>query len=236
MKFRKGFVKEEREKIFGLFLENSKLKFNQIEKETDIRSNMVSYHLNVMKKEGLIEKKNDYYFLTKNAESYLPILSNLIGGELSALPVILVALLNKNKILMIKRNRRPYKDYWSLIGGKILLDEDVKSASLRQIKEKTSLSCKYVGLKSIFHERVKEGKQIRHNFILFFTKTNTSENNFKESPHGILKWFDLKEVGKNEKVIPSDLWLIRNKLNSNLKINEATMVEKDGKLSRFKVN
>jgi two-component system alkaline phosphatase synthesis response regulator PhoP len=59
---------KERALIFQQFLNNYKLKFNEIEKKTKIASNKVAYHLNAMQKDLLLEKKNDYYQLTKNAE------------------------------------------------------------------------------------------------------------------------------------------------------------------------
>ena len=97
MKYSGSLVKEERARIFKLFLNNQKLKFSEIEKETGIRSNMVSYHIEKMQEENLLEKRGEYYYLTKNAEKYIPIFSNIVGEELSPLPVILVALVNKNK-------------------------------------------------------------------------------------------------------------------------------------------
>jgi len=234
MKYTGSLVKKEREQIFRLFLDNTKLKFSEIEKQTGIRSNMVSYHIEKMQKEGLLEKRRGHYFLTKNAEKYLPIFSNLIGKELSPLPVILVAVMNKGKILLIKRNRRPYKNYWSLIGGKMLLKENFEQASLRQIKEKTDIDCKFVSLNSVLHERIKGDGIIKHSFILFFTKVKTGKINFKETSSGKLKWFDIKKIEKN-KIIHSDLWLIENKLNSKIDVKNATMLEKEGKLSRFKI-
>lgn len=235
MKYTGSLVKKEREQIFKLFLDKNKLKFSEIEKEIGIRSNMVSYHLEKMQKEKLLEKRGEHYFLTKNAEKYLPIFSNLIGKELSPLPVILVALVNKDKILLIKRNRRPYKNYWSLIGGKMLLEEDFEKASLRQVKEKSDIDCKYISLNSVLHERVKGEGIIKHSFILFFTKTKTNDDEFKESLHGELKWFNIKDIGKKEKIIPSDLWLIKNKLKSKVDVVNATMSENKGNLSRFKI-
>ena len=235
MKYSESLAKEERAKIFRLFLNNQKLKFSEIEKETKIRSNMVAYHLEKMSEEGLIEKRGDYYYLTKNAEKYIPIFSNIIGEELSPLPVVLVALINKNKILLIKRDKRPYKGYWSLIGGKMLLEESFKEASLRQVKEKTSLNGKYVSINGVMHERVKGEDIIKHSFILFFTKIETKEIKFIESKHGQLKWLNIKDVGKKEKIIPSDLWLIKNRLNYNADIKIAKMLEKEGKLSNFKI-
>lgn len=234
MKYIGVLVKKEREEIFALFLNNTKLKFNEIEKQIKIRSNMVSYHLEKMQKEGILEKKEEYYYLTKKSERYIPIFSNIIGQEMSPLPVVLVAIVNKGKILMIKRSRRPYKDYWSLIGGKMTLEENFEQASLRQVKQKTKLEGKYVSINSVMHERVEGDDMIKHSFILFFTKVSTTQTELKKSEFGELKWVNISKVDK-ENIIPSDLWLIKNKLNSKISVKDAYMHEKDGELTSFKV-
>ena len=56
MKYSSGLAKKEREEIFKLFTENRRLKFSEIEKNIKIRSNMVSYHLEQMQKEGLLQR------------------------------------------------------------------------------------------------------------------------------------------------------------------------------------
>lgn len=232
MRYSGGLVKKEREQIFKLFLENDKLKFNKIEKALKIRSNMVSYHLEKMQEEGLVEKKGFYYYLTKKAERYLPIIPHIIGKELSPLPAVLVALVNNDKILLIKRRIRPYKDYWSLIGGKMLLEESFKEASKRLIKQKTGINAEFESINSVLHERVEGDEIIKHSFILFFTKMRTKEAKFKESEYGELKWFNISEVDK-EKIIPSDLWLIKNKLNAKIDVRSAHMSENQGELESF---
>ena len=65
--------KKERAAIFKQFLDCYKLKFNEIEKATKISSNTLAYHLNALIKENILEKKNDFYILTKNAEKYIPL-------------------------------------------------------------------------------------------------------------------------------------------------------------------
>ena len=60
------------------------------------------------------------------------------------------------------------------------------------------------------------------------------EKDFKESAHGKLKWFKIDELDK-EKVIPSDLWLIKNKLDSKIDVKNAYMMENQGELSAFKI-
>ncbi|MBU1259961.1 NUDIX hydrolase [Patescibacteria group bacterium] len=234
MKYSGGLVKKEREKIFILFLENDKLKFNEIEKALKIRSNMVSYHLEQMIKQCLLEKKGFYYYLTKKAERYLPIIPHIIGQELSPLPIVLVALLNKDQLLLIKRKRRPYKDYWSLIGGKMLLEESFQETSKRLIKQKAGIHAEFESVNSVLHERVEGDNIIKHSFILFFTKMNTKTKKIKESEHGKLKWFKIDKID-TKKIIPSDLWLIKNKLNSKSNVKSARMSEKKGKLNSFQI-
>ena len=221
-------IEKERREIFKLFLKHDKLKFNEIEGLLKIRSNFLAYYLKEMQKEKLIDKKKGYYCLNKNAEKYLPVLSQI--NEVGPLPVVLAALINKDRILLMKRKIRPYKDYYGLIGGKIKMEEDFKEASLRIIKEKTSLNSEFISLNSVFYERVFE-KIIKHSFILFFAKLKTAETEFKESSYGSLKWFNLNKL--NRKIIPSDLWLIKNKLNSKLDLNSAFLTEKN---RRYKLN
>ena len=230
MKYSTNLVKKEREQIFSFFLNNTRLKFNEIEKALKIRSNMVAYHLNKMQKEGLIEKINEHYSLTKNAEKYIP----FFNKELGPLPVVLVALTNNNKILLLKRNKRPYKDYWGLIGGKMLLEETFEEASKRLINQKASTNGNYESINTILHERVKGDEIIKHSFILFFTHMSANHPDFKETKHGKLKWFNFEKLEK-KKIIPSDSWLIQNKLNSKLDISNANMRENKGKLSSFKI-
>ena len=218
-------IEKERREIFNLFLKSNKLKFTEIEKLLKIRSNFLAYYLKNMQKDELIDKKGEYYCLNKNAEKYLPVLSQL--NDVGPLPVILVGLINRNKILLMKRKIRPYKDYYGLVGGKIKMEEDFKEASLRMIKEKTSLDAEFISLNSVFYERIIE-KIVKHNFILFFSKLKTSETRFKESSYGELKWFDLKKLN-GKKIIPSDLWLIKNKLNSELDIQMGILNEKNGR-------
>lgn len=232
MRYSGSLVKKEREQIFKLFLEKSKLKFNEIEKVLKIRSNMVSYHLTRMQKEGLLLKKGDFYSLTAAGEKYLPLFSHVIGEEMGPLPVVLIAVMKKDKLLLIQRNRRPYQNYWCMLGGKMLLEESFEEAALRLVKEKSGLSGKFVSINSILHERVEGEGIIKHSFILFFVKVEVKSEEVKESEHGKLTWFNLKNVAK-EKVIPSDFWLIQNKLNAKIEVNSARMQEQEGELKDF---
>ncbi len=232
----KSLAKKEREKIFSLFLRQEKLRFNEIEKAINIRSNKLAYHLEQLIKEELLTKKGEFYVVTDKAESYLPIIPHLVGDSLSPLPVILVALVNeKNQVLLMKRNLRPYKNYWSLIGGKMLLSENFQEASIRLIREKTGIKGSFSSINSVLHEQVKNEKKVKYSFILFFTKVTCTQDTFQSSPYGNLQWFDVDTI-LYEKIIPSDKWLIMHKLKTTIEVKSATMQEENEEVSKFQIN
>jgi len=231
----KTLSKKERSEIFKLFLKNHKLKFNEIEKSLKIRSNMVSYHLTSMVKDGLLVKKGEYYYLTSHAEKYIPIFSDIFGMDVGPIPVVLIAVICHKKILLVKRNKRPYKDYWSMIGGKILLHENLREASIRKVKEKTGLDSEFISLNNIMHERVEGDGDVKHSFILMFTKIHVDDVKFKESAAGELKWFDIASIDKHkDTIIPSDYWLIKHSLNKKMLIPQLYMHENEGIITNHK--
>jgi ADP-ribose pyrophosphatase YjhB (NUDIX family) len=231
----KSLSKKERAQIFKLFLENTKLKFSEIEKQLKIRSNMVSYHLTSMVQDGILIKKGEHYHLTDHAEKYIPIFSDMFGIEVGPLPVVLVAVMNKkqDRILLVKRNKRPYKNYWSMIGGKILLHEDFCDASLRKVKEKTGLNSEFVSLNDILHERVEGSGIVKHSFILIFTKVFVKDITFRKTNAGELEWFSINKLDPKT-IIPSDYHLIKHSLNKKHKIRNLYMNEDDGYISKHR--
>lgn len=241
----KIFAKEERKNIFKLFLDKDKLEFNEIQKMLNMRSNNLAYHIKTLVEGKILIKKDNYYFITAEASKYIPLFSNLSEEKLSPLPVVLVGLLDetKNKILLMKRTKRPYQNYLGLIGGRMLYNENYVQTSLRLIQNKTRIEKEkldFISLNHITDEKVYKDEILTNSFILFFTKVITKQTEFENTKYGKLEWFDLNEIedNKNEiskKIIPSDLWLIRNFLNSKLNISEIKMIENNEKLVRFDV-
>lgn len=62
----------------------------------------------------------------------------------------------------------------------------------------------------------------------------TLNTELRETAHGELKWFSLKNLEKQE-IIPSYLWLIQNKLNARIGVKMAVMKDEEGKLTSFKI-
>ena len=234
MRYTGSLVKKEREQIFSLFIEHRERSFTQIEKAIGLRSNMVAYHLDCMEREGLIAKHGSLYSLTPSAERDIPLFPHITGKVLSPLPVVLVAVITKDRILLLKRSKRPYKDYLGLIGGRIHHDETIEEASIRLVHEKTGLEAQKPIIHAILHEHVMGQGMTKHSFIHFLTSIKTTDSPLSKRFLGALHWFDFGELPESS-IIPSDLWLIQNKLQSTISISRATMVEEEGVLNDLRI-
>jgi len=219
--------------IFKLFTKNRKLKFSQIEKKLQIRSNLLVYHLDQMKKQGLIEKHEDTYQLTKTAEEMLPFYAHLTRKETGVLPVVLTAILNKNQVCLIKRNKRPYSGHWGFVGGKIRMGESIEQTALREAREETSLDLEFDSVKAVIHEHARENQKPKHSFLLILVQLNAKNKDFRITEEGELKWFDLNDLPR-ENAIHSDIWMAKNYLNKKINIPEISMDEIDGQLCNLK--
>lgn len=217
--------------IFKQFVGKKRLRFSEIEKALEIKSNTLAYHLNNMVKNELLTKDEDDYLLTMQAEGMLPFITE--GMDKRVLPVVIAAIMNEGKILLLKRKRRPYKGYWALPGGKLKLDESISECALREVKEETGLDCNFSHLASVIHERVQENEIYKHAFVLFLTVVKPTSTKLKESDEGKLDWFLLKDL-QPSRIIPSDYHMIQNHLDGTAEIKCVIMEEKEEKLVKFK--
>jgi ADP-ribose pyrophosphatase YjhB (NUDIX family) len=189
--------------ILNLFLYNHNLKFNEIEKEIKVRSNKLAYHLRNLVKKKIISKENEKYNLSNDYEHLIPYISN----KDSVLPVILIAIKNKENIFLIERNKRPFKGKLSLPGGRVLLGENIKEAMTRIMKEKFSIKCKMQKINSVSMEHVIKNKKIIHSFLLILVTAKTKDK---------IKYCDIKN--SKSKIISSDLNLIKRDIKKKMEI------------------
>ena len=193
-----------KDEILNLFAYESNLIFTDIKKKLKIRSNLLSYWLNQLIKKAIIEKHNNSYSLSESSEHLIPYLSK----NKSILPVILIQISNSSSCFLFKRTKRPYKSFFSLPGGRILVGESLKSASERIMKTKFNIEIKQTKIRSISLEHVKKKNKIIYSFILILVTAKP------------LSEITLTNINKNKKlIIPSDYKIIKSKSNiSNLPI------------------
>ncbi|MDP3881428.1 MAG: hypothetical protein Q8Q31_00940 [Nanoarchaeota archaeon] len=190
-------------KILSLFLFNKELKFSEIEKQLSIRSNKLAYHLhNLIKKEILI-KTGEAYKLSDASENIIPYLSE----NQSPLPVLLIHLGNKNKAFLYKREKRPYKDYLSLPGGRLLNGESIIEAAKRIMLKKFNIRILSPKIKLVSLEHVKTRGRTVYSFLLILIKAETKEK---------ISFFNIDKNKK--KIIQSDYFLIKSQGQNNLNV------------------
>ncbi len=234
----KVLEKHERQKIFELFSKSLSLKFNELEKLSGIRSNELSYHLKKLIDDGLITKKEDEYILTRKGETTAERITHFTGKEVGHMVVVIIAVTKDDKILLFKREKRPFKGYWGMIGGKTKLDESIPEAVKREVEEETGIKIDIdsVKVRSVMLERVKTNQGISHGNLLILAEAEPLNSKSMNLDDQCLKWFKLSDLKKN-KIILSDMWMIENfiKKRKEVKIPHIIMKEEDGKLTSFEV-
>lgn len=138
----------------------------------------------------------------------------------------------KNKFLLIKRINPPYKGLWCMVGGKVEVGEDIKAAIVREVKEETGISAKFVAIRGVVYEALHTEKGIDDHFVIWACETRASSGRAKESGEGEVKWFTRAELKKHEKeIIPSDFAMISTFFlgkKQSITLHKSTMVLKNG--------
>jgi ADP-ribose pyrophosphatase len=140
--------------------------------------------------------------------------------EKNPLPVVLIAVFNKNKILLAKRKREPYKGFYGILGGRQTFGMLTKHIVKKEVMEETGFSIKEdsIETRGLYSEILldKEGKPKDH-FIFRVCKVDVDKKiseDLEKTDIDKFEWFDLplkKEVKK--KIIPTDLIMIEHVLS-----------------------
>jgi ADP-ribose pyrophosphatase YjhB (NUDIX family) len=218
--------KKQHERIFSLFLTNSEHKFSDISKAIGLRTNLLNYYLRDFLKQGILQKEDDYYRVSGSAEYLIPFFQQLTGSERLKLPVVLVAIVKKDKVLLIKRDKRPYKGYWGLLGGKIRFNERLFDTAVRTAMNEAGLRIKCVSVCHVADEFLCESF-VKHGWLLFLVKAQPLLNSEAKSA----LWFNLSSLPS--KIIPSDKWLIEDCLSKSVSFSELVISEADGLVKNF---
>ncbi|ADP77812.1 NUDIX hydrolase [Methanothermus fervidus DSM 2088] len=68
------------------------------------------------------------------------------------LTVDIIIMDSKGKIVLIKRKKDPYKNFWALPGGFVEYGEKVEEAAIREAKEETGLNIKLKKLVGVYSD------------------------------------------------------------------------------------
>ena len=101
-------------------------------------------------------------------------------------------IIDKNRILLIKRGNEPFKGNWSLPGGFVEYGETVENAVVREILEETNLSSEVKELIGVYSEpdRDPRGHTITIAFLLHINKGEVKSGDDAADA----KFFELKQL------------------------------------------
>ncbi|SRR3989344_1137293 len=187
--------------ILALFLYNEKLKFNEIEKCLKVRSNKIAYHLkNLIKKEILLKSGNSYKLSKENLIPYL-------SAKRHVLPIILIYIGNGRECFLVERDKKPFKNFMGMPGGRIILGENLNEAVERIMYEKHKITAKLKKINSVSIEHIKNSRGIFQTDLIIFATATTKNKIY------------LTNIKENKsRIISSDYKLIKNHLGKETKI------------------
>jgi len=190
-------------KILKLFTFANKLKFNEIEKSLNTRSNKLAYHLKNLVNKGILIKNEETYSLSETSEDLIPYLSE----KKSILPVILIRIGDNKKCFLYTRNKRPFKNFLSLPGGRPVLGESINDSVKRIMKEKFNIKARLSKIHSVSIEKLKKRKKVIQTDLIIFVSAKTKDN---------CRFIDIEKNKK--KIITSDYILLSRDLDKKIDI------------------
>lgn len=125
------------------------------------------------------------------------------------IPVVVAGIVRNGNVLLLKRNREPFKGLWSLPGGKIGVDEFVTDALEREIFEETKLSLMSIKFLGIVSELVTCGDRIVNGHLISVFLGEVDRTKIEACSEGDLRWFAPVEIVKQkDEIIPTDFLII----------------------------
>ena len=99
----------------------------------------------------------------------------------------------QEKILLVKRKKDPYKDYWAIPGGFLEEKEPLEEGAARELKEETGLSIKKLHQIRAFGtpDRDPRGRTIS---VAFYGEVSSEETVKGADDAADARWFSLNEI------------------------------------------
>lgn len=100
------------------------------------------------------------------------------------------------KLLLVRRERAPYKGYWDIPGGFVEAGEDPPKAAARETREETGISVKIDGIVGAYRGLYKESGGDEHTFNVYFAAHAVGGREKAGDDAAELRWFALGALPK----------------------------------------
>ena len=130
---------------------------------------------------------------------------NVVGG----------LILKKDKVLICQRGEdydHPLK--WEFPGGKILVDENVEGALIREINEELKID---ISEYKFLYDYIFEYKNLSKKVHLYFYLITKFTKDLKNVVHKQVKWIEIKELS-NYDFLDGDYKIIQKIISNDIKI------------------
>jgi len=109
-------------------------------------------------------------------------------------------IIDKNRVLLIRRAAPPGEGLWAIPGGIVKLGEKLEDAVKREVKEETGLEVEVGKLIDLVEVLIKDEKgRIEYHYIIADYEAKVIGGKLKASSDALeAKWFNLNEIEKIE--------------------------------------
>jgi 8-oxo-dGTP pyrophosphatase MutT (NUDIX family) len=171
---------------------------------TRVDSNLYSYHLKKLVRTGYIEKCDVGYRLSLKGLAYVDKVALDIFRIVTHMqPKITSSIMLKNEkkqILLTKRDKQPFINYWGLPLGKVHFeDETVEMAAERELYEKTGIALKDLEHAGDCYLRTSRGGMLISNVLTHVFTKSVRSSAVELSINSA--WFNREDLGAPE-IIP----------------------------------
>lgn len=163
--------------IIGVLIHKKHARFSDLRPpKTD--TNLFSYHLKAIIKDGWVAKTDEGYTLSKNGLQYVDRVS--VGNlNVRSQPKTITMLLIQNSegdVLVQKRSKQPYIDTWTLPYGKVHVhDTSIEFGAKREAMDKLNYSPEAVRHAGDVYIRVKSEEEILSSTYVHIFRFETDE-------------------------------------------------------------
>lgn len=92
----------------------------------------------------------------------------IMNREFPEHPIVGVgaAVVDRGRVLLVRRGREPLKGEWSIPGGMVELGEDLPRALRRELKEETGLRVQPIAVLEVFDRIIRERGRVRFHYVI----------------------------------------------------------------------